>query len=58
MVALLVAHDVTRSLAVAATFVVRVATLWFAVLVGAVVLLLDPSLMARASEMESGEHAS
>jgi glycosyltransferase 2 family protein len=53
MVALLMTHEVTRSLAVAATFVVRVATLWFAVLVGAVVLLLDPKLMARASEMES-----
>lgn len=39
MVALLVADGTPKSLAVAATFLVRLATLWFAVLVGALVLL-------------------
>ncbi len=51
MVAMLMAADVSKELAVASTFLVRIATLWFAVLLGAVVLLLDPRLVVRTDEM-------
>jgi hypothetical protein len=44
MVALLVSDGALKPLAVAATFVTRLATLWFAVLVGALVLLGDRRL--------------
>jgi uncharacterized protein (TIRG00374 family) len=46
MVAMLGADGVLRPLAVAATFLTRIATLWFAVLLGAFVLLVDRRLMA------------
>jgi uncharacterized protein (TIRG00374 family) len=50
MVALLVADGAVKPLAVAATFVTRVATLWFAVLAGALVLLGDRRLTAGATD--------
>jgi uncharacterized protein (TIRG00374 family) len=50
MVALLVADGALKPLAVAATFVTRVATLWFAVLAGALVLLGDRRLTAGATD--------
>jgi uncharacterized protein (TIRG00374 family) len=46
MVAMLGADGITRHDAVAATFLTRIATLWFAVLLGALVLLADRKLMA------------
>jgi uncharacterized protein (TIRG00374 family) len=50
MVAMLVADGAARPLAVASTFLTRAATLWFAVLCGALVLLGDRRLMARSAE--------
>lgn len=50
MVAMLVADGARRPHAVAATFLCRAATLWFAVLCGALVLLGDRRLMARSAE--------
>jgi len=41
MITMLMAADVSKELAVASTFLIRIATLWFAVLLGAVVLLLN-----------------
>jgi uncharacterized protein (TIRG00374 family) len=52
MVAMLLTAGVAKELAVAATFLVRIATLWFAVLLGALVLLLDPRLTLRAEDLE------
>lgn len=52
MVAMLLTAGVAKELAVAATFLVRIATLWFAVLLGALVLLLDPRLTLPAADIE------
>ena len=52
MVAMLLAAGVSKELAVAATFLVRIATLWFAVLLGALVLLFNPRLAVRSDEIE------
>jgi glycosyltransferase 2 family protein len=49
MVALLTGDGALRPAAVAATFLTRLATLWFAVLVGAFVLLADRRLTAGAA---------
>jgi uncharacterized protein (TIRG00374 family) len=51
MVALLVADGAVKASAVAATFLTRLATLWFAVLVGALVLLGDRRLMVERPEL-------
>jgi uncharacterized protein (TIRG00374 family) len=50
MVALLVSDGAQKPLAVAATFVTRLATLWFAVLVGALVLLGDRRLTGDSTD--------
>jgi uncharacterized protein (TIRG00374 family) len=50
MVAMLAADGVSRPHAVAATFLIRAATLWFAVLCGALVLLGDRRLMTQSAE--------
>jgi len=50
MVAMLVKDGASRPHAVAATLVTRAATLWFAVLCGALVLLGDRRLMTRRAE--------
>jgi uncharacterized protein (TIRG00374 family) len=49
MVAMLSADGAAPPMAVAATFLTRVATLWFAVLLGALVLLGNRRLMARTT---------
>jgi uncharacterized protein (TIRG00374 family) len=48
MVAMLGADGISRPQAVAATFLTRIATLWFAVLLGAFVLLGDRRLAAAS----------
>ncbi len=55
MVAMLVTAGAAKEIAVAATFLVRIATLWFAVLLGASVLLIDPRLTVRTDEIESND---
>jgi uncharacterized protein (TIRG00374 family) len=52
MIAMLRAVDVARETAVAATFLTRIATLWFAVLLGALVLLVNRRLAAEARSLD------
>jgi hypothetical protein len=58
MVAFAVRHGAQRSTAVGATFAIRIATLWFAVLLGALVLLADRRLtMGRAGAVGTPDAA-
>jgi len=53
MVAMLLAAGVAKEIAIAATFLVRIATLWFAVLLGAFVLLFNPRLAVRTDSIDA-----
>lgn len=52
MVAMLLSADVSREVAVAATLLTRIATLWFAVLLGALVLLADRRLAIASDSLD------
>lgn len=52
MVAMLLTAEVPREVAVAATLLTRIATLWFAVLLGALVLLVDRRLAIGSRELD------
>lgn len=52
MIAMLRAAGAAKELAVAATFLTRIATLWFAVLLGALVLLANRRLAAEARSLD------